>query len=295
VVFKNSIKHFEAALLSDFDLCCLHWHGIDEFMHKEDNELDTTRIEEIKRLLNIRIKQISNIIKVNSHKKIKLIISTDHGSTKCLNKGLKIKNHSLLDACHDSAKERCVEISGKLLRANLDFDEIYYLEKDRTSNIKDWVVAKGYRYFGRFDYGYRHGGLTPEETIVPFLICEITQNEITPLKVVFSSFNHLELGYTETISLQLKNENDAVVDVEKITILEVDKFNINAICKIKPNSLKTIEGRIKISKNALIKNQKTQINIIVNYVIFGQIYHINTTINIPIKKPINDDLENLFN
>ena len=52
VIFRNSIKQFAEALESDFDLCCLHWHEIDEFMHKEDNDIDSRRIEEIKRLLN---------------------------------------------------------------------------------------------------------------------------------------------------------------------------------------------------------------------------------------------------
>jgi hypothetical protein len=294
ITFKNSIKHFEDALNSDFDLCCLHWHDIDQLMHKEDVNLDTNRIEEIKRLLNVRIKQIANSIKANSRKKVKLIISTDHGCTKCLNKGLKIKNQTLLDACHDSPKERCVELTGKLSTANLDSSEIYYLNKESTFNVNDWVVAKGYRYFGRFDYGYRHGGLTPEETIVPFLICEIAKNEIIPIKVIFSSSNQLVSGYTETINLQLKNENDAVIDVENIVVLEDERFNVDSIFKIKSNSFKILEGRLKIAKNAIILDGKTRITVVVNCAIFGTKYRFETILDIPISKPINEDLDNLF-
>jgi hypothetical protein len=295
VIFKNSIKHFAEALESDFDLCCLHWIEIDEFMHKEDNDIDTRRIEEIKRLLNIRIKQIANIIKSNTEKKIKLIVSTDHGSTKCLTIGQNIRNSSLLEACKDNPKERCVEISGKLSKANLDEDEIYYLKKEMTLNAKDWVIAKGYRYFGRFDYGYRHGGLTPEETIVPFLICDIAQNEIIPIKVIFGGLVDLQLGYTETIKMQIRNDNDAVVEIENIQISEDKNFNSTLAQKLQPLSSKIFEGNIKIPKNVILINRKAQLNVMVSYSLFGEKHQITSIIEVPIKKSVNENLDNLFN
>ena len=295
VIFQNSIKDFSKALESDFDLCCLHWHEIDEFMHKEDNNIDTRRIEEIKRLLNIRIKQIANVIKLNTDKKIKLIVSTDHGSTKCLSSGQNIKNSSLLEACNNNPKERCVEITGKLSKANLDEDEIYYLKKEMTLNAKDWVIAKGYRYFGRFDYGYRHGGLTPEETIVPLLICEIAQNEIIPIKIIFGGLVDLQLGYTEIIKIQIRNDNDAVVEIKNIQISEDKNFNTNITQKLQPLSSKIFEGNIKIPKNVLIINQKAQLNVLVNYFLFGEKHPITSLIEVPIKKSVNENLDNLFN
>jgi hypothetical protein len=295
VIFKNSIKHFAEALESDFDLCCLHWHEIDEFMHREDNNIDNRRIEEVKRLLNIRIKQIANIIKSSTDKKIKLIVSTDHGSTKCLTRGLNIKNSSLLEACKDNPKERCVEIKGELSKANLDEDEVYYLKKEMTLNANDWVIAKGYRYFGRFDYGYRHGGLTPEETIVPLLICEIAQNEIIPIKVIFGGLADLQLGYTETIKMQIRNDNDALVEIENIQISEDKNFNCNIIQKLQPLTSKIFEGNIKIPKNVIITNQRAQLNVLVNYFLFGEKHQITSIIEVPIKKSVNENLDNLFN
>jgi hypothetical protein len=295
VIFKSSIKHFAEALESDFDLCCLHWHEIDEFMHKEDNDIDSRRIVEITRLLNIRVKQIANIIKSNSDKKIKLIVSTDHGSTKCLTKGQNIKNSSLLEACKDNPKERCVEIVGKLSKVNLDENEIYNLKKEMTLNVNDWVIAKGYRYFGRFDYGYRHGGLTPEETIVPLLICEIEKNEILPIKVVFSGLVDLSLGYTETIKLQIRNDNDAVVEIENIRISEDKNFNINITQKVQPLSVKIFDGNVKLPKNVIIINQKAQLNVLVDYFLFGEKHQITSIVEVPIKKSVNENLDNLFN
>jgi hypothetical protein len=295
VIFKNSIKHFGNALDSDFDLCCLHWHEIDDFMHKEDNNIDTLRIDEIKRLLDSRIKQIANVIKSTSDKKIKLIISTDHGSTKCLTKGLTIKNSSLLEACNDNPKERCVELTKTLSKVHLDENEIYYLKKEVSLNTKDWALARGYRYFGRFDYGYRHGGLTPEETIVPFLICEIAQNEIIPIKVFISGDKDLRLGYTDGIKVVIKNENDAVVDIHKIRILEDHNFIITSNQKINPLSSKAYDANVKLPKNVTIKDRKAQMNVVIDYSLFGEKHTIISIVNVGIKKSVNENLENLFN
>lgn len=295
VIFKNSIKHFADALESDFNLCCLHWHEIDEFMHKDDNQIDIRRIEEIKRLLNIRINQISNFLKSKTNKKTKLIISSDHGSTKCLTKGLNIKNSSLLEACKDNPKQRCVELNSTISKAKLDENEIYYLKNEVTHNLKDWVIAKGYRYFGSFDYGYRHGGLTPEETIVPFLVCEIAQNEIIPIKVLIGGLADLQLGYTETIKLQVKNDNDAIVEIHKIQISEDINFNIDINKKIQPLSSKIFEGDIKIPKSITIKDRKAQLNVFVDYSIFGERRYCTSIIEVPIKKSLNENLDNLFN
>jgi len=295
VIFRNSIKHFTDALESDFDLCCLHWHEIDEFMHKDDNQIDTRRIEEIKRLLNIRIKQISHTLKSKTTKKTKLIISTDHGSTKCLTKGINIKNSSLLEACKDNPKQRCVELSSSISKTKLDENEVYYFRKEKSNNLKDWVIAKGYSYFGSFDYGYRHGGLTPEETIVPFLVCEIAQNEILPIKVIIGGLSDLQLGYTELIKLQIKNDNDAIVEIHKIQISEDKNFNIEINKKLQPLSSKIFEGNIKLPKSVTCKDRKAQLNVLVEYSIFGERCYCNSIVEVTIKKSLNDNLDNLFN
>lgn len=294
IVFKSNIKSFSYALESDFDICCLHWQEIDELMHKEDNDIENGRLEEIKRLLNIRIKQIANVIKTNTNKKVKLIISTDHGQTKCLSKGQKIKNSALIEACRDNPKERCLELIGPLTKVNIDENEVYYLKANRTLNTKDWVSAKGYRYFGRFDYGYRHGGLTPEETIVPFLVCEISQSDIIPIKANYGGINDLQLGYTEFFKITLKNENNVAVLVHNIEIIEDKNFFVEVNQQIEPMSFKTIDGKIKLSKSTIVKEGKTILSVSIDYSLFGEKHNIASTFTVPIKRSINENLDNLF-
>jgi hypothetical protein len=294
VIFKNSVAAFQTALNSEYDVCCLHWKEIDEFMHKEDSDVEVQRSEEIKRLLNIRLKQVANVIKSNPDRRVKLIISVDHGITKCLTRGQNIKNSSLLESCKDNPKERCVELNGSLSKANINEDEVYYLKADQTLNKKDWAVAKGYRYFGRFDYGYRHGGLTPEETIVPFLSCEITQNEILPIKLAYGGLKEIQLGYTETFRIIIKNDNDVQVEIQKVTIAEDINFSIGQKEQILPTSSKSIEGRIKLSKATFVRDGKALLNVLVSYCLYGEMLTESVALQVPIKKSVNESLDNLF-
>ena len=270
VIFKNSIGNFKEALESDFDLCCLHWKEIDEVMHKEDNDIEGQRIDEVKQLLNYRIEQIAENIKGSTDRKVKLMISTDHGVTKCLVKGQSINNSHLMDASKDNPKERCVELTGSLAKVNLDESEIYYLKAEQAFNRTDWAIARGYKYFGRFDYGYRHGGLTPEETIVPFLSCEVSLHEILPISVSFGGLVGLQLGFTEIIRFIIKNDNDALIDILKVSVIEDKNFSIDLSNRIQPLSSRSFDGKIKLSKATQVINDKTQINVSINYLVFGE-------------------------
>jgi hypothetical protein len=211
-----------------------------------------------------------------------------------LSPGNSIKNSSLVDACKGNQKERCLEIKGPVSNAKLDEAEIYYLDKARSSNTSDWVVAKGYRYFGKFDYGYRHGGLTPEETIVPFLTCEILQNEVLPLKMIFIGLNALQIGYTEVMKFQIRNDNEFSIQLHKIAVNEDPNFKVEFQELIPSLSPKTLEGKIKFPKSTIIKEGKSNINITLTYSVLGETYNQELTLRIPIRSTGNESLDELI-
>ena len=294
VTFNNAVSSFQGALETEYDICCLHWADIDKFMHEEDSQVEGKRSDEVKRLLEIRIKQIAKAIRSASEKRIKLFISSDHGSTKCLIKSRTIRNSTILQASRDNPKERCIELTDNVLNTQIDEEEVYYLKAEETLNNKNWAIARGYRYFGRFDYGYRHGGLTPEETIVPMLCCEINQDEIFPLKVNYAGLYEIQLGFTETFRLTIQNENDAFIQIYSVSVSE-DK---NAMMEIKeqidPLSVKLYEGKIKLPKSLTVIDGKAEINVTIAYSMFGVKYTKNFCIQTLIKKSVNDSLDNLF-
>ena len=64
---------------------------------------------------------------------------------------------------------RCVELTGKPAAQDMEDDSIAYLDKTRLSLSKSYLAAVG-RYFGRdtvSGWAMSHGGLLPEEVIIP--------------------------------------------------------------------------------------------------------------------------------
>jgi len=55
------------------------------------------------------------------------------------------------------------------------------------------------------------------------------------------------------------------------------------------------DGNIKLSKNTIIKEHKAQLNLIIDYYLFGEKQRNTTTVGVEIKKSVNDSLDNLFN
>lgn len=294
VVYSNEVKNFSRLLSENsFDVCCLHWKAIDEFMHKEDSQIDGERIDEVAYLLEKRIAEISHAMKANISKKVKLFISTDHGQTKCLSKGKSINSKALKDLMKDKPKERCVQLTSSIKKENIDPNEVYHLTAQKSEGKSDWLIAKGYRYFGNFDYGYRHGGLSPEETIVPYLSCEIADDTLIDLIIKYSGSEELELGFTKPLRLQIENKNNVHIQLNKISVDE-DKNCLLPLVAIEPISSTVIEGNIKLPKTLEINNDKAFIYVNISYNLFGDEINFKAKVTVPVKQARNAELDDLF-
>jgi hypothetical protein len=96
--YTNKVSDFRQNISADVDITCIHTTEIDTLLHKSDSEFEDGRENEVKRIIRKRIEQISEEIKSSTERPIKLVISTDHGATKCLENGKNIKNSKLLEA-----------------------------------------------------------------------------------------------------------------------------------------------------------------------------------------------------
>lgn len=245
--YTTKLNDFKRILEREGDLCCLHTHEIDTLLHKNDSEFDTSRAAQIEEILERRIKMISDIIKESTDKRIKLVISTDHGATKCLNKGQKIKNIRLEEAVKDRARERCVALQGSLAHEQIDHEEMYLLETSVSQNRADWAIARGYKYFGKHDSGYRHGGLSPEETIVPLLFCEMSASIEAQVQLRYIGIKDLTFGKTEKdFRIKIKNNGQTAIEIIAFSVIEDQNCIFDLPIQIAPDADATVRGSIKI-------------------------------------------------
>ncbi len=81
----------------------------------------------------------------------------------------------------------------------------YALDRDRFQLDRHYLVPRGYSYIKRRPTGWTHGGLSPEETIVPLLHLAAERPRVLALEIEFRGT--LRVGQAGTITVMLRNLN----------------------------------------------------------------------------------------
>lgn len=283
IAFAAVEGKFSTTLHSNADIICIHTQEVDFMLHEPDYRLERSRSEEVKVILDRRIKQIADIIK-QSTRKTKLVIATDHGATKCLRNESGIRNKKLIEAATDRAKERCVRLSGSVKPEHVDNEEARLLPRTMTHNPDEWAVAWGYRYFGSNDHGYRHGGLTPEETIVPVVLAEIADYRFDIPQVSNATGKELTLGNRERgFTLHFRNNNDYTVELINLSIAEDAGCQFELPITIPALGVFNLTAPLKLSRAEKPVQGRLILNVRVTYQAQGDIYLDQPTVDVPIQ------------
>ena len=139
-----------------------------------------------------------------------LIISTDHGS--CIIpeniKGLTKPNGSK----EESKYKRFVFIDSN---DNIN-ENWYFLNKDRFSLPESIAITKGYKFIGsRKPKGWVHGGMTPEETVIPHLELCLQRLEIKAIECYHSSTPIIGTR-KQKVEFSIRNLND--FEISKVAL-----------------------------------------------------------------------------
>lgn len=146
-----------------------------------------------------------------------LVISTDHGSTYLPHRGqgLSVPLAAMEDATYQEHR-RFIRTSR---RDVLNDTEWFYLDKDKFCLHHNYAVARGWRYIGSRPRGYTHGGLSPEETIVPMFICELGKGESELLQLYFEhATDFLRLGRPGKLAIRVRNPYRIPIESLEITL-----------------------------------------------------------------------------
>lgn len=272
-VQSSAVGHFTKTLALEADLCCLHWTTLDTYQHQPTHHIEGSRADFIRQELDRRIGQLADELRRLPGRKTRLVISTDHGATRCLRNKSGVTNHKINEAA-TARHERCVKLEGKLLneKEHLDAEETYFLPPALTHNPDPWVIARGYRYFGSNDHGYRHGGLTPEETIVPLIVAEIGTLTGKPLRLTYLETRPLVLGNTLTdAALLLQNPNDFAVQLTEISLLDDSKATAQLAIEFAAGAKLPVKLTFKLPRNQPILQGQVNVIVTVGYTVQGEL------------------------
>ena len=292
---SSAVGNFADALKADADLCCLHWTALDTYQHLAEYHIEGTRADFIRQELARRIGQLAEEMRRISDRKTHLVISTDHGATRCLRNKSGIANAKINEAAKNGKKhERCVKLDGKLLKEkeHLDRDETYFLSPDLTHNPNPWVVARGYRYFGSNDAGYRHGGLTPEETIVPLVVAELGNLALKPLRLTFPETRPVVLGSTlADAAFVLENPNKLAVQVRSVRLLEDERATLAVGTDLLDGAKLAIAISFKLPRSLPVANGQVRLTAEISYAVQGEPR--TERVSLAVTLPVNE-LDDIF-
>lgn len=137
-----------------------------------------------------------------SLKKLRILVSTDHGSCKIPNyvKGCAAPKVAVLDEQH----RRFAYIDSMEDLSNSS----YFLDKDRFGLTQNMVILRGYGFLGsKRPKGLVHGGMTPEETFIPLLEFGLQPLEVKEIKCLHTG-QPIHLGpKKQKVELLVRNPN----------------------------------------------------------------------------------------
>jgi len=236
-------SEFRKSKLEEHQVTCCIINKLDVSSHGGFFDLE----DEIKDFLRRIAKYVKDFLPPGLvSKKFKLVISTDHGSCKIPQniKGLKAPKGARVEKEH----KRFVYIDST---HNLN-DNWYFLDKNKFGLMEGIAIAKGYSFVGnRKPKGLVHGGMTPEETLVPHLEFCLQPLEVRAIQC-FHISAPIPIGTRKRkVELEFQNPND-----EKIS---------NMILYIPSSSLQinigTIPKRYYVTKSIEIALPKEDVTI----------------------------------
>ncbi|MDD4009549.1 MAG: PglZ domain-containing protein, partial [Fermentimonas sp.] len=224
------------------DVIFLNYLEIDDLLHKKQTESALSTRSKVKNELNALCQAIAAFAKrIGYENKIKIYITSDHGSTKLRNEQTNLIEQTYYKGKSDRGDHRYVVVTDEnmdTLHSSID-QYCYVLDKTRFGTRVNYLIAKRYYRFKDTDDYYVHGGITPEEHVVPLLKFEHLEIKVQDLIISLGS-NEFRLSAKSKIHLIVKNPNEYAVtniivkiindniraDLKSVEVKSLDKISV---------------------------------------------------------------------
>lgn len=170
VAVVRELRELSQTVSQNPDMVILVYNRIDELMH---NKLEISeRYAEVKNKFSDMCDEVKLAVeRFSGFDEVILFISTDHGCT-------NINPHSTPLQIPDFVQQnKNMDIHQRYITYEKPnrFDELpwFILDPKNYELPRYYAIPKGRRSVGAIPKGLTHGGLTPEEVIVPFITCQL--------------------------------------------------------------------------------------------------------------------------
>lgn len=235
VYLRNSLE-LETLTASSRDIVFVNCIQIDNVLHQDERRLGKRHSvaveDELRNLVNLATGFFNRNMLTNN---AQIIVCSDHGSTKIPRSVHNEIDQSFFVGKSLETHHRFISISQEefeKLPENIKF-QCYFLEAKSFGLSENVLVAKGYYRFKRTDeHFFVHGGLSPEETVVPLLVFEggrVTFKE-PDFRLLQNEFRYLTKA---SVEIEIVNYNSAPLEDMKITVVSEGVETVGSIPTIR--------------------------------------------------------------
>ncbi|MEA2066247.1 MAG: PglZ domain-containing protein [Thermotogota bacterium] len=298
-VYLSNLGALNKIKKAEHDVYFLNYCNIDELLHKDEDELGKPHREEVYH----RIKTLVDLVisfarRLGIEHNLSIYICSDHGSTKIQAETTNYIDRKYYDAKSEDKHHRFVAVSERQMQ-NLPShveNNCYVIRKKEYGLLENYLIAKGYGRFvkttGKF---YVHGGLSPEEVVVPFAVFNKIMAEPKQI-LVYLSQNTFRYSVKSTIKLNIGNTNEY-----EIVNIVIDIRNSNIECQSPKVMRVEPKGRVQVEIPARFKKSpnKKETNYLlmrIRYQFLGKDYIQDVEPAIVMKSMVQEktELEELF-
>lgn len=240
VKYLANIGEFRLVLKREYDVYFLNYLPLDITLHQSENQTGLSHAQAIRSYLDSLTQDIRSFARrIGAERDLMVVVISDHGSTR-IPKGTvnvvqgKFYKERALDEHH-----RYISVSDDELTKlpkNSKYDCYLFDRKIYELNTNYLIARRYYRFLPTDESVYIHGGLTPEETLVPIAIYHPVTISPKPLTVSLIGSSKIYIGTKLDLTLEITNLNNYACEQVLIEFpdpnLEVEKQVIGAISKL---------------------------------------------------------------
>ena len=206
-------SHFDA------DVLLLNYLPIDTVLHQDERQIGATHTREIQGHLTNLVEVVCQFAKrAKVEEKLLIIIASDHGSTKVLADSEDWLDDKFYKKQATNRHHRYITVPEGRASNPTAYDQAhcYVLPAKNFGTHHSYFIPHDYGLFVKTNESiYVHGGLTPEETIVPFM--KLMKTEVQVRQPTFRlPDNVLRYSVKQSLTLVMGNPND--YDMENVSL-----------------------------------------------------------------------------
>jgi hypothetical protein len=211
------------------DIYFLNYIPIDYVLHQSDSHTGIAHRQSIQAYLEVLTQDIRAFAnRIGADRDLMVIFTSDHGSTRIPSTTVNVLQGALYKKNAIDEHHRFMAISDEdaaKLSKQVEYD-CYLFKRTQYHLPQNYLVARRlYRFRPTNDSIYIHGGLTPEETIIPLAVYQPFITAPHPLGIKIISPTTIMAGTRFDLVLEITNRNSYPVED---LLVEIASANLDA-------------------------------------------------------------------